>query len=148
MAWQRDYLSQEREQQVMWWPQNSRERESLGELLSELATQSASLVRDEVALARQELLEKVKVLQSATMVIAVGAMLALVSVLIFSATAILALSEYLKPWQSALIVGLVFAVAASISIAVGLSRLRQTTLKPEQTVETLEENKEWLKEIT
>lgn len=148
MAWNREYLRQEREQQVMLSPQNSHERESLGELLGNLATQSASLVRDEVALARQELLEKLKTVRSATIVIAIGAMLALVSMLVFSATIILSLAEYLKPWQSALIVGALFALVAAITITVGIGQLKQTSLKPEQTIVTLEEDKEWLKEIT
>lgn len=148
MAWNREYLRQEREQQVMLSPQNSHERESLGELLGNLATQSASLVRDEVALARQELLEKLKTVRSATIVIAIGAMLALVSMLVFSATIILSLAEYLKPWQSALIVGAFFALVAAITITVGIGQLKQTSLKPEQTIVTLEEDKEWLKEIT
>jgi hypothetical protein len=29
-----------------------------------------------------------------------------------------------------------------------MGRLKQTSLKPEQTIETLEEDKEWLKEMT
>ncbi|MFN7945412.1 MAG: phage holin family protein [Blastocatellia bacterium] len=123
-------------------------RESLGELISDLASQSSSLIRDEIALARQELREKVKTVQAALMIIALGAVTALVAVLALCAAVILALSEYLKPWQSALLTGGVLAVAAGIIIAVGLSHLRQTSLKPEQTIETLEENKEWLKEIT
>jgi len=148
MAGHRDYFRQEGEQQVTWWPQNAQERESLGGMLGDLATQSASLVRDEVALARQELREKAKVVQSAAIVLAVGAMLALVSILVLCATVILALAEYVKPWQSALIVGLVFAIGAAISLTIGIGHLKQTNLKPEQTMETIEENKEWLKEIT
>ncbi len=148
MAWNKDYVQQERRQQVNWWPQNSQERESLGELLGDLATQSASLVRDEVALARQEVREKVKVVQSAAIVVAIGAVFALVSILTLCAAVILVLAQYIKPWQSALIVGAVFAVAAAITIGAGIGRFNRTTLKPEQTMETLEENKEWLKEIT
>ena len=30
----------------------------------------------------------------------------------------------------------------------GLTRLKRTSLKPEQTIETLEEDKEWLKQLT
>ncbi len=148
MAWNKDYVQQERGQQVSWWPQNSQERESLGELLGDLATQSASLVRDEVALARQEVREKVKIVQSAAIVVAIGAALGLVSILTFCATVILVLAQYIDPWQSALIVGGVLAVAAAITLGIGIGRFKQTTLKPEQTIETLEENKEWLKEIT
>ncbi len=148
MGWNKDYVQQEQGQQVKWWPGNAQERESLGALLSELATQSASLVRDEVALARQEVTEKMKVFQSAVVVITIGAVLGLVALLILCAAAVLALAQYFAPWQAALIVGGVFAVIAGITAAVGFGKLKQTSLKPEQTIETLEENKEWLKEIT
>ncbi|HMV86890.1 MAG TPA: phage holin family protein [Blastocatellia bacterium] len=148
MAWNKDYAQQEQGQQMSWWPGNAQERESLGALLSELATQSASLVRDEVALARQEVAEKMKVFQSAVVVIAIGAVLGLVALLILCAAAVLALAQYIEPWQAALIVGGVFVVIAGITAVVGFGKLKQTSLKPEQTIETLEENKEWLKEIT
>jgi nitrate/nitrite transporter NarK len=60
---------------------------------------------------------------------------------------ILALSLYWEPWQAALGVGVVLAIVASIVIVIGLQQLKQARIKPEQTIETLEENKEWLKEI-
>jgi len=148
MAWQRGTVYQEKKQPLARWPQSSEERESLGELLGDLASQSASLVRDEVALARQEIREKLKTFQAAMMVIAIGGVLALASVLTLFASAILALAEYLKPWQSALVVGLAITVIASVIIIAGIAQLKRANFKPEQTLETLEENKEWLREIS
>ncbi|MGH9766494.1 MAG: phage holin family protein [Blastocatellia bacterium] len=128
--------------------QSPARRESLGELIGELAGQSAGLVRDEVALARRELQQKLKTVQSAASVVAIGAVIALIAALALCAAVIIALAEYVGPWQSALIVGLILGMAAGVVISIGVSRLKQTKLKPEQTIETLEENKEWLKEIT
>ncbi len=123
-------------------------RESLGELIGELASQSASLVRDEVALARRELQQKLKTVQLAASVIVIGAVTALIAALALCAAVIIALAEYVGPWQSALIVGLILGMAAGVIILIGISRFKRTNLRPEQTIETLEENKEWLKEIT
>jgi uncharacterized integral membrane protein len=130
------------------WTQMGARRESLGDLIGELASQSASLVRDEVALARQELQHKLKTVQLAASVIAVGAFIALIAALALCAAVIIALAEYVGSWQSALIVGLVLGMTAGIIILIGVSRFKRTNLRPEQTIETLEENKEWLKEIT
>ena len=46
-------------------------RESFGELLGQLANNSAALVRDEIELARQEMSEKVTVLRSGIIMAAV-----------------------------------------------------------------------------
>ena len=122
--------------------------ESWGELIGELASQSVGLVRDEVALARRELEQKLKTVQSAAAVVAIGAFLALVATLSICAAVIIALAEYVGPWQSALIVGLILGMAAGVAVLIGVSRFKRTSLKPEQTIETIEENKEWLKELT
>jgi len=123
-------------------------RESLGELIGALASESASLARDEVALARRELQQKLRTVQSAASVVAIGAMAALIAALALCAAVIIALAEYVGPWQSALIVGLILGMAAGVVISIGVSRFKRISLRPEQTIETLEENKEWLKEIT
>jgi uncharacterized membrane protein YqjE len=123
-------------------------RESLGTLFGELARQSVSLARDEVALAKRELERKLRTIQSALLALALGAVIALIAALALCAAVIIALAEYVGPWQSALITGLILGMAAGAVIAIGVSRFKQTTLKPEQTLQTLEENREWLREIT
>lgn len=124
------------------------ERESIGDILKELAYQSAALVRDEVALAKQELSEKLKSLQSATLVIIFGALFGFLALSAACAAAIIGLAEYIAPWQSALVVAAVLGITALIMVFTGIRMLNKTNLKPEQTIRTLEENKEWLKEIT
>jgi uncharacterized membrane protein YqjE len=123
-------------------------RESWGELIGELAGQLVGLARDEVALARRELEQKLKTVQSAAAVVAIGAIIALIATLSVCAAVIIALAEYVGPWQSALIVGLILGIAAGATILFGVSRFKRTSLRPEKTIETLEENKEWLKDLT
>ncbi len=128
--------------------QSSEKRETLGNLFGDLAAQTGSLVRDEVALAKQELREKLRTFQSASLALAIGSVIGLIALLSLCAAVILALAEYVKPWQSALIVGLVLGLAAGVFVARGIIRFKRANLRPEQTMETLEENKEWLKELT
>jgi uncharacterized membrane protein YqjE len=123
-------------------------RESWGELIGELAGQLVGLARDEVALARRELEQKLKTVQSAAAVVAIGAIIALIATLSICAAVIIALAGYVGPWQSALIVGLILGIAAGATILIGVSRFKRTSLRPEKTIETLEENKEWLKDLT
>lgn len=123
-------------------------RESFGELISQLANDSAALVRDEIDLAKQEMREKIASFRSAIVLIAVGAFVGLFAVLALLAAAIVGLGHLVGMATAALIIGIVLAVLASVPVFMGLGRLRRTSLKPEQTIETLEEDKEWLKQLT
>lgn len=123
-------------------------RESFGELLGQLANNSAALVRDEIALAKQEMSEKVSSFRTGVVTIAIGGVIALLGVLALIAAAIIGLAHYMDAGLAALLVGVVLAVVGGAIAFVGIGRLKRTSLKPEQTIETLEEDKEWLKEIT
>ncbi|HXG92403.1 MAG TPA: phage holin family protein [Blastocatellia bacterium] len=123
-------------------------RESFGELLSQLANNSAALVRDEIDLAKQEMGEKIARLRSAVVVIAIGGVIALVGMLGLVAAAIIGLGYVVGPGWSALIIGGALALIGGLIAMTGVGRMKRTSLKPEQTIETLEEDKEWLKQLT
>jgi cytochrome c biogenesis protein CcdA len=124
------------------------QRQSFGDLLSQLANNSASLVRDEIALAKQEMTEKISSFKSGVIVAAIGAFIGVLAILTLLAAAVIGLGNLIGPGYSALVIGGVLAIIAGIITASGMGRIKQTSLKPEQTIETLEEDKEWLKEMT
>ncbi len=124
------------------------ERESFGELISDLATNSAALVRDEIELAKQEMSEKLNSFREGVITIAIGSVILLIATLTLVAAAVIGLGYLIGPGWSALIIGGVFALIGGITAMVGLGQLKRTSLKPEQTIETLQEDKEWLKELT
>jgi hypothetical protein len=123
-------------------------RESFGELISELASQSADLVRDEVALAREEVSKKVNLYRSTLTMLAIGGAVALVASLGWCAALIIFLSQWIELWLSALLVSTVLAAIAGGIIMAALSRLKRLSLKPTETLKSLKEGEEWLKEIT
>jgi hypothetical protein len=126
----------------------AQQEESLTDLIGDLANQSAGLVRDEVALAKQEISEKLLSLRSAVMVIALGAFVALIATLALVAAGIAGLAQYMELWKAALVVGGGLTLIAAIVVSVGLGHLKRVHLKPEVTIKSLEEDKQWLKEIT
>jgi uncharacterized membrane protein YqjE len=127
---------------------SSLQRESIGDLLSNLAVQSTNLVRDEIALVGREFYEKGKSIRPALIVLAIGAFLAMLASITLCAAIVLVISQYIDTWLSAAIVGGILGVIALLMITISVSRLKRTNFKPEQTLRSLEENKEWLKEIT
>jgi uncharacterized membrane protein YqjE len=112
-------------------PEAGTQRESISELLVELANNSAALIRDELTLAKQEIREKLSAFQSGLIMTAIGVVIGLVALITLCAAAVIALAAYVNTWQAALIMGAILALTAGVTASVGLRRLKQTSLKPE-----------------
>ena len=124
------------------------EREkSFRDLLSELASMSAALVRDEIALVRQEITEKIRSLRAPLTAIAVASALGLVALMALVGAAISGLALVIGPALASLCAGIGLAIIAGVVLAAGLRQLKKTNLKPEETIRTLKEGKEWLKQM-
>ena len=123
-------------------------RRGLGALLRDLAEGSAALGRDEVRLARLEFSSLLGGVGRGTVSVAAGGVLALLGALAFLAGLILlAGDQWLRDryWLAALIVtGIAGAVALWFTKR-GLALLSPKRLAPDQTLATLQEDKEWLK---
>ena len=121
---------------------------SMGELLKQLGTDIGTLVRQELALARKEMKEALETLRTATVLVAAGAVLSLLALGTLIAAAVLALGANVGYGTAALIVGLVLTAIAAGAVIWGVRRLRSVPVKPEKTLESLEETKEWMKDLT
>jgi uncharacterized membrane protein YqjE len=126
----------------------NRPRESFGELLSQLAKNSAALIRDEVELAKREMQEKLAATRAGIIIIATGVAIAFAGLLGLCAAAIIWLARYIGFGWSSLVVGSALAIIGAATAIAGVKHIRRTGLKPEQTIQTLQEDKEWLKELT
>jgi cytochrome c biogenesis protein CcdA len=120
---------------------------SVPELLSRLASESSYLVRDEIALAKQEIREKAVILRTALLWAVISASLGLAALLALCGAATAALAPVIGAWQALLVIGGGLVVISGVVAFVSAGILKRMTLKPEQTVDTLQENKEWLKEM-
>jgi len=120
----------------------------VGQLLSQLANHVAALVREEMALAKQEFRETFRSLGLGATILAVGALFGLISLATLAAAAVIGLAQFMAACYAALIVAGGLALIAGGAAVIGINRLRRTSLRPEQTMQTLEEDKEWFKGLT
>ena len=123
-------------------------RSKVGDLLRDLAGGSTHLVRQEVRLARLELVEVVRGVGVGTAQVAVGGVLALLGAFaMLAAIILLAGDQWLRDryWLAALIVMLIVGGAAAWMAKKGSALLSPRQLAPDETVATLKEDKEWLK---
>jgi hypothetical protein len=58
---------------------------------------------------------------------------------------IIGLSNFIPAWASALLVGVAVGITAYLLITKALAALKNADLTPRQTVETLKEDAQWLK---
>ena len=128
--------------------EQQRDDRSLGELFSELAGDTSNLVRQEINLAKAEMTQKATEAGRQAGMVGVGGVLAHTALLALVAALVAGLSEFMPIWASALLVGIVLAIAGYVVIRQGLDKLKQLNPKPEQTIETLKEDKEWIKDQT
>jgi len=120
--------------------------QSIGELLKQLSEQTATLVRQELDLAKAEMQEKGRRAGVGIGLIGAGGVLALVAVGASAATLILILAEWMDAWIAALIVTLVYAAGAAVLAMLGKEKVGEATPPvPEQTIETVKEDVQWAK---
>lgn len=121
-------------------------------LLASLADGAVALVRQELRLARLELASATRAIGAGTLLVAAGGVLALLGVLaIVSGLVLLAGDQWLPAdayWAAALIVVVIAGAVVWWLVARGRRLLSAESLAPYETVETLEEDAEWLKEPT
>ena len=120
---------------------------SLGDLFSELATETTTLVRQEIALASKEIREEIRTASKNVASIAAGGALAYAGLIVLLMGLGWLLGELLfdAEWLGLLIVGLVVALVGYALVKKGLDTLKQMDPAPERTIQTLKEDKEWLK---
>ncbi len=125
-----------------------RDERSLGELFSELAQETSTLVRQEVTLAKTEMSQKATRVGKDIGFLAAGGAVAYAGLLAILAGIIVLLGQVIPMWLSALLVGLVVAGVGYFLVRKGLDALKQEDLAPRQTIETLKEDGQWAKDQT
>lgn len=123
-----------------------RDQRSLGELFSELSQEASTLFRQEVQLAKVELSQKASKMGKEAAFIGAGGAIAYAGFLALIAAAIFGFAEFMPIWLSALLVGVVVAGIGYVLMQKGISALKEINPAPRRTIETLKEDKEWLKQ--
>jgi uncharacterized membrane protein YqjE len=124
-----------------------RER-SIGELVKDLSSQTSTLVRKEIELARAEIQEKGKVAGKGAGLLAGAAVFGLLALGALTAAMIALLDKAMATWVAALIVMALWAVVALVLAKAGQKSLQQATPPAPQTVETVKEDIQWAKNPT
>jgi uncharacterized membrane protein YqjE len=134
-------------------PRERDDQRSLGQILKELSTETSTLLRQEVDLAKTEMSEKASRVGSNLGSVAVGGAVAFLGALALLSAVVAGLISLLDQfidlevavWLAPLLVGIALAAVGYGLIKKALETLKRESLTPRRTTESLQENKEWLK---
>lgn len=123
---------------------------SLATLLSGIIGDAQELVRQEIALTRQEVREEISTAKDAAIALTVAGTILAIGGGFLLITLALALADLLDwpSWGGFGVVGLVAAVVGAVMLIPARQRLQEVHPIPERTVETMKENIEWIKDRT
>ena len=113
---------------------------NIGELMSQLSTQTSRIVRDELRLAQKEFQESAKHAGVGAGLFSVAGVLALFGAATVIAAVVAAIALALPVWAAALIVGAALLAAAGVAALVGKRRVQDASPVPQQTVANVKED--------
>ncbi len=119
---------------------------SIGDLFSELASETSLLIRQEVALAKVELSQKANRVGKNVGFLLLGGAVAYAALLALLAAVIILLANIMAWWLAAFVVAVVVGIVAAVLISKALAALKKTDVAPRQTIETLKEDAQWAKQ--
>jgi len=135
-----------RTQQEREWVLTAEPSRSLGDLLAGLTNDLSTLFRQEIQLARAETMEKVSQMTQSVVWMAAGGLVAYAGFIGVLMAVIVGLAAFIPLWLSALIVGVVVLGVGLILIQSGRSQLKQLSVVPERTIESIQQDAALVKE--
>jgi hypothetical protein len=118
----------------------------IGELLKQLSQETATLVRQELELAKAEVAQKGKTAGVGAGFLGAAGVASLAALGAFTAFLVLLLGLFLPGWVAALIVAAIYGAIAAVLGLRGKEKVQEASpAVPEQTVETVKEDIEWAK---
>jgi hypothetical protein len=123
---------------------------SLGTLLTQLTSDTSELVRQEIALAKAEMSEKLTQLGLAIAALVAGGLVFFGGFLVLLDAAVFGLGRVLEPYGlpalAALIVAIATMIVGIVILMIGRNNLKPANLTPSRTAQSLRRDKDLVKE--
>jgi hypothetical protein len=119
---------------------------SLSELFSAMTQDVSTLMRKEVELAKEELKVEASRAGNVAKLFGIAGFVGVFAVMMLLFAAAWGLAAVLPDGLAFLIVGVVLAIVAAVLALRGRAQVQAMNPKPEQTIETLKEDAQWLRE--
>ena len=121
---------------------------SVADVLQDIFRNVQDILRSEIRLAKAEIRQEATEAATAALWMTIGIVGLLSAWMFMLWTAVYALATVLPIWAATLVIAVAMAGAGGIVIRTGLRRLTRIKPMPERTIESLQENLEWMKQPT
>jgi hypothetical protein len=121
---------------------------SIGQIIGEISDDLSKLFRQEVELAKAEVRQEATKAGKAAGMLGGAGFAGYMTVLLASFAVVFGLGNVIDLGWAALIVAVIWAAVAAVLYAVGRKKLRTVDPVPRQTVDTIKEDAQWLKNPT
>jgi hypothetical protein len=121
---------------------------SIGKILQDIVNHVSDIIRSEVRLAKTEVRQDVTHYAKTSAFIAVAGVLMFYAVGFVLLSVVYALQDVMSSWSAALLVGVAVGIVAALLYLTGRKKLAQASLRPDKTIQTLEDNVTWFKRQT
>jgi hypothetical protein len=121
---------------------------SITQILQDIVNHLSDIIRSEVRLAKTEVKQDATHFAKAGRWIGAAGVLALYAVGFVLLSAVYGLQGVMPPWLAALLVGVAVGMVAVTLYLTGRKKLAQANLRPNKTIQTLEDNVTWFKRQT
>jgi len=112
--------------------------------ITEVTRDGVYLMQQELHLARQETVEKLKPVLGSTGLIAGGGIMAAVGSTYLMQAIVQLLATWMPLWLASLLAGLGFTLGGVALVRTGSQQLKELDVVPQKTINSLREDKEWL----
>lgn len=124
-------------------PGRSADDRSLGEIVSDVASDLSTLIKQEMDLAKVEMKEEVSKAGKGAGLLGGAGLAAHMMLLFLTLTIVFALDEAMPLWAAALIATVVWAAVAGVLAATGRTALKKSNPQLPKTQQTLKEDAAW-----
>jgi len=121
---------------------------SVADVLQDILRNVQDILRSEVRLAKTEIRQEATQAAAAALWMTIGVVGLLSAWMFLLWTAVYALTTVLPLWAATLVIAVAVACAGGTVLTAGLRRFTRMKPMPERTIESLQENLEWMKQPT
>jgi len=121
---------------------------SVADVLQDILRNVQDILRSEVRLAKAEIRQEATQAATAALWMTIGVVGLLSAWMFLLWTAVYALATVLPLWAATLVIAVAMACAGGTVLTAGLRRFTRMKPMPERTIESLQENLEWMKQPT